>query len=75
MNIHEAKTQLSKLLEEVEGGERIVIARAGQPVAVLVPYVEATRRRKLGLAGGEVRIHADFDELPDDMARAFGVKE
>lgn len=75
VNIHEAKTQLSKLLEEVERGERIVIARAGEPVAVLVPYAEATRKRKLGLAGGVVRIDADFDELPDDMARAFGVKE
>lgn len=75
MNIHEAKTQLSKLLEAVERGERIVIARAGEPVAVLVPYAEATRKRTLGIAEGEVRIAEDFDELPDEMARAFGMKE
>lgn len=72
VNIHDAKTQLSRLLEEVEAGERIVIARAGEPVAVLVPYKAAVRRRKLGLFAGEATIHADFDELPADIAAALG---
>jgi prevent-host-death family protein len=74
VNIHEAKSQLSRLLEEVEGGERIVIARAGEPVAVLVPYRAAARRRRLGLFAGEATMHADFDELPADIAAAFGME-
>jgi prevent-host-death family protein len=72
VNIHEAKTQLSRLLEEVEAGERIVIARAGEPVAVLVPYRAVVRPRRLGLFAGQANIHADFDELPADIAAAFG---
>lgn len=72
VNIHEAKTQLSRLLEDVERGERIVIARAGVPVAVLTPYKTAVRRRRLGLFAGEATLHPDFDELPADIAEAFG---
>jgi prevent-host-death family protein len=72
VNIHEAKTHLSKLLERVEAGERVVIARAGEPVAVLAPYRETLRKRRLGAFAGQVKIHADFDELPPDMAAAFG---
>ena len=75
MNVHEAKTQLSRLLEEVEGGERVVIARAGEPVAVLSPYKVAVRRRRLGLFAGEATIHDDFDQLPADIAAAFGAIE
>lgn len=74
VNIHEAKTQLSRLLEEVEHGERIVIARAGEPVAVLAPYKAAVRRRRLGQFAGEAKLHADFDELPAEMAAAFGME-
>ena len=72
VNVHEAKTSLSRLLEEVEAGEKVVIARAGEPVAVLVPYAAATRKRRLGLFPGEATIHPDFDELPADIAAAFG---
>jgi prevent-host-death family protein len=74
VNVHEAKTGLSKLLEEVEAGERVVIARAGKPVAVLMPFKAAVKRRKFGLYAGQIKIHDDFDELPDDMAEAFGMK-
>lgn len=72
VNVHEAKSQLSKLLEDVEAGERVVIARAGEPVAVLSPYRTAIRKRRLGMFAGEATIHADFDELPADIAAAFG---
>ena len=72
VNVHEAKTQLSRLLEDVEAGERIVIARAGEPVAVLAPYRAVVRRRRLGLFVGQATIHPDFDELPADIASAFG---
>lgn len=71
VNIHDAKSQLSKLLEEVEGGARIVIARAGRPVAVLAPFRAATKKRRLGLFAGEAEIHADFDQLPADIEAAF----
>ena len=74
VNVHEAKTGLSRLLEEVEAGERVVIARAGKPVAVLMPFKAAVKRRKLGQFAGQVKIHDDFDELPDDIAEAFGAK-
>lgn len=67
VNVHEAKTQLSKLLEEVEGGERIVIARAGEPVAMLMPYRAAVRKRRLGQFVGQGKIHDDFEVLPDDL--------
>ena len=72
VNVHEAKSQLSKLLEEVEGGERVIIARAGEPVAVLSPYRTAIRKRRLGLFAGEATLSPDFDELPADIAAAFG---
>jgi prevent-host-death family protein len=72
VNVHEAKSQLSKLLEEVEGGERVVIARAGEPVAMMIPYKVAVRRRRLGLFEGQAKMSADFDELPSDIAAAFG---
>jgi prevent-host-death family protein len=71
VNVHEAKTQLSKLLEQVEKGERIVISRAGEPVAVLSAYKPAVRPRRLGLFAGEGRIHDDFDVLPADIRAAF----
>lgn len=72
VNIHEAKTHLSKLLERVRRGERIVIGKAGKPIAVLVPYPEGEGARRPGAWRGKVRIGRDFDELPEDIARAFG---
>ena len=75
VNIHDAKTQLSRILEDVEAGERVIIARAGKPVAVLSPYRVATRRRRLGLFAGQARILEGFDELPPDMAAAFEDRE
>ena len=72
VNVHEAKTQLSRILEEVEAGERVIIARAGEPVAVLSPYRAAIRPRRLGLFAGQATMHPDFDELPTDIAEAFG---
>jgi len=67
VNVYDAKTHLSRLLERVERGERIVIARAGTPVALLVPFVSATPEpRRIGLWHGQVRMSDDFDApLPD----------
>lgn len=71
INIHEAKTQLSRLLEQAVAGEEIVIARAGKPIARLVPFTPSPQRRQPGLWRGQVAIGSDFDELPDDIAAAF----
>lgn len=71
-NIHEAKTQFSKLIDRVAAGEEVVIARAGKPVARLVKYIEPEGERRGGQWNGLVRIHDDFDApLPDEMAEAF----
>jgi prevent-host-death family protein len=64
--VTEAKAQLSRLLERVEQGERVVIGRAGKPVAVLVPYVHDPSPRTLGGDWeGRVEIADDVDDLPD----------
>ena len=62
VNVHEAKTHLSRLLERVERGEEIVIARAGKPIAKLVAIEPAPRRRPMGLYKGQIRMSDDFDE-------------
>lgn len=74
VNVHEAKSNLSELLRRVERGEEIVIARAGQPVARLVPFGEAEPRRP-GLWAGEVWIADDFDETPDELVALFETDE
>ncbi len=61
VNIHEAKTHFSKLVERVEAGEEIVIARAGRPVAKLVRYTEPPRTRPLGTLSGKIRYALDWD--------------
>lgn len=71
MNVHEAKTHLSRLLERVAAGEEIVIAKAGRPVARLVPYDEDDEPRELGGWEGQVWIADDFDELPPDLLEEF----
>lgn len=71
INIHEAKTHLSKILRRVTAGEEIVIARAGKPVARLVPVAEPKRERELGRDRGKIWIAEDFDELPEDLLDLF----
>ncbi len=71
VNIHEAKTHLSRLIERVETGEEVVIARAGRPVARLVPYQSRTSPRVPGLWHGLVRVAPDFDRPDDAILDAF----
>jgi prevent-host-death family protein len=71
VNIHEAKTHLSRLVERVEGGDEVVIARAGRPVARLVPFRARSKPRAPGLWRGQVRLAPDFDRTPDDILDAF----
>ena len=72
-NIHEAKSQLSKLVDRALGGEEVIIARAGTPMVRLVPVNRDDSPRRGGQWKGKVRIAPDFDELPADIARAFGM--
>lgn len=71
VNVHEAKTHLSRLLRRVADGEEVVIARAGKPVARLVRIDPKPKRRVLGAARGEVWVADDFDELPPDLLKLF----
>ena len=70
VNVHEAKTHLSRLLEAVEQGEDVVIARAGRPVARLVP-AQSHGTRSPGSWKGRVIVADDFDETPADLVAAF----
>jgi prevent-host-death family protein len=71
VNIYEAKTQLSKLVERAAAGEEIVIARGGRPMARLVPLARSTGRRQAGAYRGQMWIAPDFDELPADVLAGF----
>ena len=74
-NISEAKSELSALIEAVQNGNEVIIAKAGKPVARLVAYHGPARPRTPGSMAGEIWIAPDFDTLPDDIAEAFGMKE
>lgn len=72
VNIHEAKTHLSRLLEKVRQGEEVVIARAGKPVARLVAVTEPPARRTPGSAKDTLWVSEDFDDpLPEEIQRYF----
>ena len=76
VNVHEAKTHLSKLLKRVEAGEEITISRAGVAVAKLIPVVARQGRRPLGFLQGQVWVADDFDApLPDDLLALFEGEE
>ena len=71
-NIHEAKSQLSKLIESALAGEEIVIAKAGKPLVKLIPYQEDKQPRTPGGWEGKVIMSDDFDdELPTEILRGF----
>lgn len=71
INIHEAKTTLSKLIARVQRGDEILIGKAGHPVARLSPYDAAEKPRVPGLLKGKLRIGEDFDALPARTQAAF----
>jgi prevent-host-death family protein len=79
VNVHAAKTQLSRLIDDAVNGEEIIIAKAGRPMVRLVSVrdemeeMAERRRRSFGSLKGKISIPDDFNELPDDLARAFGI--
>ncbi len=72
VNIHEAKTHLSRLVDEAASGQDIVIAKAGKPTAKLGPLNRARAPRRLGFLDGKFEVPDDFDEpLPEEIVRLF----
>ena len=72
VNIHDAKTHFSKLVEEASEGQEIIIAKAGKPQAKLVPLEKKRVIRPKGLLKGKIKIAKDFDEpLPEDLLKQF----
>ena len=71
VNIHEAKTHLSRLVERAAAGEEIIIGKAGRPMARLVPYLKRKRPRKPGALKGKIWVADDFDETPAWLLDAF----
>jgi prevent-host-death family protein len=72
VNIHEAKTNLSRLLSQVEDGQDIIIAKAGKPIARLTKLTEREPQRRLGRDAGLFEVPEDFDDpLPETVLRSF----
>ena len=71
INVSEARTHLSKLLDRVANGEEIVLGKAGKPMARLVPYGQPRQPREPGRLAGTIWIAPDFDETPEDIIAAF----
>jgi prevent-host-death family protein len=70
-NIHEAKSQLSRLIEQALAGEEVIISKAGKPLVKLIPYEQNTQPRRPGSWRGQVTIAEDFDELPREFLQAL----
>ncbi len=72
VNIHEAKTHLSRIVDEVAAGAEIVIAKAGKPLARLSPISAPVKKKRLGLLKGKIKVPDDFNApLPDDIIADF----
>jgi prevent-host-death family protein len=74
-NIYAAKTHLSKLIEKVLQGEEVVIAKAGKPVARLVPFTEKAKPIKYGTLKGKIKISDDFNDYSGEVAEMFSEYE
>ncbi|MFH8515026.1 type II toxin-antitoxin system Phd/YefM family antitoxin [Streptomyces gelaticus] len=72
-NLHEARNHLSRILEQVATGEEVVIFRDGEPVAKIVSLRARVKRTGRGSLKGQIHIREDFDDLPDNLADAFGM--
>jgi prevent-host-death family protein len=74
-NISQAKAELSALIEQVQNGSEVILAKAGKPVAKLIAYRGPAGPREPGSMAGKIWIAPDFDSLPDDIADVFGMRE
>jgi len=71
VNIHEAKTNLSKLIAFLEKGEEVIIAKAGNPVARLVSYIPSKKKRTPNLLKGQVTFYEEFNSSNDEITKLF----
>jgi prevent-host-death family protein len=72
VNIHEAKTNFSRLLAQVGKGEEVIISKAGKPIARLIPFEEKPKRRVAGSGKGRIEVADDFDaSLPESILNQF----
>lgn len=75
VNIHEAKTQLSKLIERASKGETVIIAKAGKPM-VKVTAIDAPKKvKRFGFLKGQIKVPDDFNSLDAEVAKLFGIEE
>jgi prevent-host-death family protein len=75
VNIHQAKTQLSKLVDRASKGESFIIAKAGKPMVKVVPIESSPKPKRFGFLKGQIRVPDDFDRMfEDEIAELFGVK-
>ena len=74
-NISQAKAELSALIELVQKGNEVILAKAGKPVARLIAYRGPARPRTPGSMAGQIWIAPDFDALPEDIAEVFGMRD
>lgn len=75
VNMHEAKTTLSRLVDQALKGDEIVVSKSGKPLVRLVPIVASRKERRAGRWKGRVTIARDFDELPSELLDAFEGKK
>jgi prevent-host-death family protein len=73
INMHEAKTHLSRIVERVAQGESVLIAKAGKPMAILSPYTPPKKIKKPGTLKGKIRMTADFDEADELITNLFHI--
>ncbi|AOO83513.1 type II toxin-antitoxin system Phd/YefM family antitoxin [Bosea vaviloviae] len=72
VNIHAAKTHLSRLVEEAAAGDEIILAKHGKPIARLVPLAAEPKKRELGRLAGKIKVPDNFDDpLPDEALKLF----
>ncbi len=75
VNIHEAKTQLSKLIERASKGETVIIAKAGKPMVKVVAVDQPARPKRIGFMKGEISVPDDFHAGDAEIAKLFGIEE
>ena len=72
INIHEAKTHLSRIVDDVAAGAEVIIAKAGKPMARLTPMTATVKAKRLGLLKGKIKVRDDFNSpLPDEVLASF----
>jgi len=75
VNIHEAKTQLSKLVERASKGETVIIAKAGKPMVKLTAIDQPAKPQRIGFMKGQINVPDDFDRMGDaEIAKLFGIE-